>query len=54
MAQWDVLHGIMMFRLGLMCPRTHIRLGWDTNAAAATMAIDKAKNDGLMADYDVE
>jgi hypothetical protein len=40
------------FKLGLLCPRSHIRLGWDTNAAAATMAIAQAQQDGLLADRD--
>ena len=41
------------FKLGLMCPRKHIRLGWDINAAAATLAIEKAQEDNLMPGHDV-
>ncbi|KAK2186746.1 hypothetical protein NP493_190g03005 [Ridgeia piscesae] len=36
------------FNLGLLMPRRHIRLGWDKNAAAATMAIERAEKDGIL------
>ena len=41
------------FKLGLMCPRKHLRLGWDINAAAASMAIEKAKRDNLIPGHNV-
>lgn len=37
-----------VFKLGLMGPRRHIRLGWDTNAAAASMAVERVERDGLL------
>lgn len=36
------------FNIGMLMPRRHIRLGWDKNAAAATMAIEKAHADGIL------
>ena len=36
------------FNLGMLMPRRHVRLGWDKNAAAATMAIEKAEEDGVL------
>ena len=41
------------FKLGLMMPRKHIRLGWDINAAGATMAIDRAEQEGLLGNHTV-
>ncbi|KAL8597813.1 hypothetical protein ACOMHN_004928 [Nucella lapillus] len=34
--------------LGMMSPFKHVRLGWETNAAAATMAIERAETEGLL------
>ena len=42
------------FKLGLMCPRRHLRLGWDINAAAATLAIEKAQRDNLLPGHQIE
>ena len=36
------------YKLGMMSPFKHIRLGWDINAAAATMAVQKAEEDGIL------
>ena len=41
------------FKLGLMCPRKHIRLGWDINAAAASLAIEKAHEDNLLPGHNI-
>ncbi|XP_076466013.1 atrial natriuretic peptide receptor 3-like [Babylonia areolata] len=35
--------------VGMMSPFKHVRLGWETNAAAATMAIERAESEGLLA-----
>ena len=41
-------------KLGHICPYSHIRLGWDRNAAAIRMAIEKAETDGLLDGHTVE
>ena len=42
------------FKLGLLCPKSHIRLGWDITVAAAYQAINKAHRDGILADHEIE
>ena len=39
--------------LGMLSPFKHVRLGWETNAAAATMALDRAQREGLLPGIDV-
>ena len=34
--------------LGMLSPFKHVRLGWETNAAAATIALDRAQREGLL------
>lgn len=41
------------FKLGMLSPFKHPRLGWVNNAAAATIAIDKAKSDGLLQGHNI-
>lgn len=38
-------------RIGMLSPREHVRLGWVDNAAAATIAIDKAQAEGILSNY---
>ena len=40
-------------RLGMLSPREHIRLGWTTNAAAVTIALEQAGTNGLLRDFNV-
>ena len=42
------------FRLGMLHPRKHIRLGWDINMAAATEAIKKASADGILTNITIK
>ena len=41
------------FRLGLLLPFKHPRLGWTNNAAATTIAIEKAQAEGLLSGNNV-
>lgn len=41
-------------KIGHLCPYSHIRLGWERNAAAAGIAIDRAKADGLLDGHTIE
>ena len=40
--------------LGMLSPFKHVRLGWETNAAAASMALDRAQKEGLLPGIDVQ
>lgn len=41
------------FRLGMLSPFRHVRLGWENNAAAATLAIERAQGEGLLAGHNI-
>ncbi|XP_033750419.1 LOW QUALITY PROTEIN: atrial natriuretic peptide receptor 1-like [Pecten maximus] len=41
------------FRLGMLSPFTHPRLGWTNNAAAATIAIETAQSEGILSDHNI-
>ena len=43
-----------IFRLGLLCPKTHLRLGWDITAAAAYKGIENAQKEGYLPDHAVQ
>ena len=38
----------------MLSPKFHIRLGWDTNAAAATMAMERLEQDGVLPGHKLE
>ena len=42
------------FKLGLMCPKSHLRLGWDITIAAALKGIEKAQKDGFLLDHTMQ
>lgn len=41
------------FKLGMLSPFRHPRLGWENNAAAATIAVDKAQKEGLLVGHNI-
>lgn len=41
------------FKLGMMSPFRHPRLGWEINAAAATIAVETAQSDGLVSEHNI-
>jgi hypothetical protein len=41
------------FKLGMLSPFRHPRLGWENNAAAATIAVDKAKQEGILVEHNI-
>lgn len=41
------------FKLGMLSPFRHPRLGWENNAAAATIAVDKARKEGLLLGHNI-
>ncbi|XP_046584899.1 LOW QUALITY PROTEIN: atrial natriuretic peptide receptor 1-like [Haliotis rubra] len=41
------------FRLGMLSPFRHVRLGWENNAAAATLAIERAQAEGLLPGHNI-
>ncbi|KAK2163896.1 hypothetical protein LSH36_72g00037 [Paralvinella palmiformis] len=42
------------FKLGLLCPKSHIRLGWDITVVAAYKAIETANMNGILTNHTVE
>ena len=42
------------YRLGMLSPLSHIRLGWDINIAAASEAIKQAEADGILNGFTVK
>ncbi|XP_069136802.1 atrial natriuretic peptide receptor 1-like [Argopecten irradians] len=41
------------FKLGMLSPFKHPRLGWTNNAAAATIAIETAQSEGILSDHNI-
>ena len=48
LAPWCPVGQSKEYVLGWLSPQTHVRLGWDLTAAAATMAIEQAHRDGIL------
>ena len=40
-------------KLGMLSPFRHPRLGWENNAAAATIAVEKAQSQGLLTGHNI-
>ncbi len=41
------------FKVGLLCPRRHVRLGWDIIAGAASSAVDRIHQEGILGSDDI-
>lgn len=42
------------FRLGMLSPFRHPRLGWENNAAAASLAVKRARKEGLLEGHTIK
>ena len=40
-------------KLGMLMPLRHPRLGWENNAAAATIAVERAQGMGLLVGHNI-
>ena len=47
-----VVNGISV-KLGMLSPFRHPRLGWENNAAAATIAVDRAQSEGILSGHNI-